>query len=221
MRKFIGITACVLVTAALAGGASKAHLVALGKWTAVKLLIGDDESTHGEVTSVELKIRPLLVDGRTKEFTTGAAHDVTERMFVVQRAYRLNDLLPDESGPARWQWQRGGWMLVDRISGKVQSIALPAFDAYASEVKWFRDYAAYCGVSDDASKVFALVIQLGRRKPLLKKAVEAIRPCAAPLWARTPIRVTFDSLGEPKFTFKVRTLAVDLVTAEDEEAGEN
>src|SRR5437016_12679668 len=91
MRNFIGITACVLVTAALGGGASKAHLVALGKWTAVKLLIGGDESTLGEVTPVELKIRPLLVDGRMKEFTTGAAHDVTERVFVVQRAYRLND----------------------------------------------------------------------------------------------------------------------------------
>ena len=157
MRFFIGTAACVVLTAALAGGASKAHLVALGKWTAVKLLIGDDESTPGKVTPVELKIRPLLVDGRTKEFTTGAAHDVTDRLFVVERAYRLNDLLPNDSGPARWQWQRGGWMLVDRISGKVQGIALPAFDAYGSEMSWFRDYAAYCGMSDDGSKVFALV----------------------------------------------------------------
>jgi hypothetical protein len=163
----------------------------------------------------------LLVDGRTKEFATGAAHDVTDRMFVVQRAYRLNDLLPNESGPAKWRWQRGGWLLVDRLTGKVQSVALAAFDAYASEVSWFRDYAAYCGLSDDRSAAFAVVVQLGKRKPLFKKAVEANRPCAAPLWSRAPARVTFDATGQPKFTFKVQTHAVDIVAAEDEEAGEN
>ena len=88
------------------------------------------------------RIRPLFVDGRTKEFTTGTAHDVTDRIFVVQRVYRLNDLLPQEAGPNRWRWERGGWLLVDRISGRAQPVPLPAFDAYYSEVSWFRDYAA-------------------------------------------------------------------------------
>jgi hypothetical protein len=30
----------------------------------------------------ELKVRPLFVDGRLKEYTAGSQHDVTERLFV-------------------------------------------------------------------------------------------------------------------------------------------
>ena len=41
-----------------------------------------------------LKIRALLVDGVLKEWTTGDAHDVTDRSFVVRRVIRLNDALP-------------------------------------------------------------------------------------------------------------------------------
>jgi hypothetical protein len=40
-----------------------------------------------------LKIRALLVDGVLKEWTTGEAHDVTDRSFVVRRVIRLNDSL--------------------------------------------------------------------------------------------------------------------------------
>ena len=61
-----------------------------------------------------LKIRPLLVDGRVKEYVAGPSHEVTDRLFVVRRVFRLNDNLPDDPAP-RWQWQRGGWMLVDRV----------------------------------------------------------------------------------------------------------
>ena len=43
-----------------------------------------------------LKIRALLVDGVLKEWTTGDAHDVTDRSFVVRRAIRLNDALPGD-----------------------------------------------------------------------------------------------------------------------------
>jgi hypothetical protein len=211
--------ACICVAALLCSAASRPHSVGFGKWSAVKVLVGDDETTPAE-----MKIRPLLVDGRTKEFTTGPAHDVTDRMFVVQRAFRLNDSLPGENAPARWRWERGGWLLVDRASGRVQSIALPAFAAYYSQVSWFRDFAAYCGLSDDASQRLAVVVQLGRRKPLLKKSMAeksgANAPCPAPLWSRAPARVSFDAPGEPKFTFTVRSQAVDLVL-EEADAGEN
>ena len=172
---------------------------------------------------IEMKIRPLLIDGRVKEFTTGAFHDVTDRLFVVQRAFRLNDLLPQESGANRWRWERGGWLLVDRVSAKVQNLALPAFDSSDSQVSWFRDYAAYCGRSDDNSKRFTIVAQLGRRKPLLKKPfgeknnTVVTASCTAPLWSRTPARVTFEPPGEAKFTFTVRSHAVDLVTEEDDQ----
>lgn len=219
VRSLAGVCIWIGIAAAVSSAASKPHTVAFGKWSVVKVLAGDDENIPAE-----MKIRPLIVDGRTKEFTTGPTHEVTDRMFVVQRAYRLNDLLPQETGAARWRWERGGWLLVDRSSGRIQTIALPAFDAYYSQVSWFRDFAAYCGLSDDASKRFAVVAQLGRRKPLLKKSVAEKNAgnaaCAPPMWSRVPVRVTFDAPGEPKFTFTVRSQALDLVVEEADD-GEN
>lgn len=88
----------------------------------------------------------------------------------MQRAYRLNDSLPDEPGSgARWQCQCGGWLLVDRITGRVTAIPLPEFDTHDSNASWYRDYIAYCGFSDDGKKLSTIVVQLGRRKPVLKK----------------------------------------------------
>jgi len=112
---------------------------------------------------------PRLVDAWTQEFIVGQPHDVTEQMFVVQRVYRLNDSLPQDTGAIHWFWQRGGWLLVDRSTGKVRTILLPALDPCSSDVNWFRNYPAYCGISDNAQTGFAIVAQLGRRKPLLKK----------------------------------------------------
>ncbi len=63
-----------------------------------------------------MKVRALVIDGRVKEYALGMPHDVTERLFVVRRAFRVNDSLPEDSGP-RWQWQRGGWLLVDGSQG--------------------------------------------------------------------------------------------------------
>ncbi len=198
--------------------APKQHVVSLGKWTSVKWLAEDSEGK-----AVDVKIRPLYVDGRTKEFTLGPAHDVTERVFAVQRMFRLNDALPSESGPPRWRWERGGWLLADRVSGKVQPLTLPEFDPYYSAVSWFRDYAAYCGVSDDGSKFFAMIVQLGRRKPLLKKALGDAGSdppaCPLPTWQRDPVRVTFQQKADQKLTFSVRSRAVD-VALEDESEGE-
>ena len=171
------------------------------------------------------KCARLFVDGRTKEFTSGTAHDVTDRIFVVQRAYRLNDLLPADGPKPRWRWERGGWLLVDRVSGRVQPIALPALDPYFSEVIWFRDYAAYCGLSEDGKKVLTVVAQLGKRKALMKRVVgesgeTAGQPCRTPVWLRAPARVTFEPAGEQKFTFTVRSHTVDLLTEEDDEGGD-
>ncbi len=149
--------------------------------------------------------------GQNKEFITGPPHDVTNRTFVVQRVFRLSDSLPQETVAARWRWERGGWLLVNRVSGKMQLVPLPEFDPYNSEAVWFRDYAAYCGVSDDGKKVSAILVQLGRRKPLLKKALGGAgadmqeAKCGAPIWQRAPSRVTFEPKGEQKFTFTVPT----------------
>ena len=92
----------------------------------------------------ELKIRALLVDGVLKEWTTGDAHDVTDRSFVVRRAIRLNDALPGER-QEHWVWQRGPWLLVDRATGHMTALKLADYDSGVSQVSWFRDYGAYCG----------------------------------------------------------------------------
>src|ERR1041385_9553214 len=123
--------------------AAKPHAVSLGKPLPVKLFIGPSESQTMDVT-----VRPLLVDGRTKDFTTGNTHDVTDREFVVRRAYRINDNPPEEPQRSpKWLWQRGNWLLVNRNSGKITVLKLPYFDPFYSDVSWYRDYAAYCGIS--------------------------------------------------------------------------
>jgi hypothetical protein len=102
---------------------------------------------------------------------------------VVRRAFRVNDTLPgDAAARPGWVWQPGGWLLVDRLTGHISAIALPEFDPYYSVASWYRDYAAYCGVSDDGKKLFAIVYQVGRRKPVLKK------PLGTPPAMKRPIR---------------------------------
>lgn len=39
--------------------------------------------------------------------------------------------------------------MVDRMTGQVSAISLPEFDSYLFAVSWYRDYVAYCCVSDD------------------------------------------------------------------------
>ena len=198
---------------------SRQHLVAFGKWTTIKWCAGANEAQ-----CLELKMRALYVDGRARESTLGAAHDITERLFVVRRAFRVNDNLPGDPAVTRWVWQRGGWLLVDRMTGRVSSLALPEFDPYYSVASWYRDYAAYCGVSDDGKKLFAIVFQIGRRKPVLKKALGETggdeapdSECPAPGWERRPVRVTFEPDEARKSVYAVRGHAADLVSDDDAE----
>src|SRR5450432_1719665 len=108
--------------------------------------------------------------------------------------------------------------MVNRVTGKMQQIPLPEFDPYSSAAAWFRDYAAYCGDSDDGKKISAIIVQWGRRKPLLKRPVADISvempdsECPDPVWERAPSRVMFEPKGQPKFTFTVPTQAVDIGT---------
>ena len=128
------IVCCVLVlllsTAALP--AVKSHKVGFGNWTTVKWMIGPNEDQP-----IDLKIRPLLVDGRTKEYTIGTPHDITERLFVIRRVFRLNDALPeDKINQTKWRWERGGWLVVDRVSTHITQVNLPEFDSYSSVASW-------------------------------------------------------------------------------------
>jgi len=111
MKPAVTLLAYMLLFHSLAFAAYKQHVAALGKWTSIK------GSQDDEGKPLDVKVRPLYVDARTKEFTVGPAHDVTERTFVVQRMFRLNDSLPQDPGPTHWRWERGGWLLVDRVSG--------------------------------------------------------------------------------------------------------
>ena len=81
---------------------------------------------------------------------------------------------------------------MDRVSGHVSALNLPEFDPEESSVTWYRDYAAYCGVSDDRKTLYALVAQVGRRKPDLKQYLGAASDggpeanCDPPQWQRQP-----------------------------------
>lgn len=215
----------VLHSSLWSAAAAKPHVISFGKWTTVPYSLDSSASDK-----LSLKVRPLLVDARVKEFTLGLAHEVTDRLFVVRRAFRVNDSLPQESAaPPHWQWQRGGWLLVDRVTGHITPINLPEFDPLFSAASWYRDYIAYCGVSEDGRKVYAVVAQISRRKPVLKKLLDGEKfseesaldsACPMPSWQRAPTRVTFEPAGSPQQTFAIRGRAVDLITAEedDEEA---
>ncbi len=208
---------------ARSAAAAKVHVIAFGKWMSVQWLPDSADKP------LPFKVRALLVDGRVKEYAVGTPHEVTERLFVVRRAFRVNDSLPED--PAlRWQWQRGGWLLVDRLTGHVSSISLPEFDNYYSVASWYRDYVSYCGVSGDGKKIFATVVQLNRRKPVLKKlfpnlTLDESRPdsaCPAPVWQRSPIRVTFEPSASGKQTFAIRGYVVDVVAnPEDDEESDD
>jgi hypothetical protein len=201
----------------IAAAAAKPHVIQFGKKTVVKLFVGPNEDS-----SLEMSVQPLIVDGKIKEFVTGAPHDVTDRLFVVRRAFRINDQIGDDrANSPRWKWQRGGWLLVYRDTGRVSQLSLPEFDPYYSAASWYRDYAAYCGVSDDGEKLYAVVAQVGRRKPIVRKDLGAAHgrdlpesECPAPEWQRQPARVTFAPVGASKLTFEVRGHAADIAETE-------
>ena len=222
-KKFILLTITAFCLSSAGVAVPKPHVVSFGKWSSAKWYVGSDEKK-----SLDLKIRPLYVDTRLKEYTTGAPHEVTDRLFVVRRVFRLNDGLPTESGNIpRWLWQRGGWLLIDRTTGRITQLSLPDFDSFYSTPSWYRDYVAYCGVSDDGKKLFAVVAQLGRRKPILRKAIGEPEgdglpdsECPAPAWQRQPTRVTFEPDETQKLTFAIHGHAVDVVNDDEESEGE-
>ena len=77
-----------------AGGAAQGAHGGPGRGQACALFEGRRSGGRRATGEDALKIRALLVDGVLKEWTTGDAHDVTDRSFVVRRAIRINDTLP-------------------------------------------------------------------------------------------------------------------------------
>ena len=207
--------AVVVLISILASAASKPHIVAFGNPQPAKLHVGPSEEK-----TIDITVRALYVDTKLKEFTTGKPHDVTDREFVVRRAFRINDALPDDPRKSpRWLWQLGGWLLVDRSSGRITQLKLPDFNPFYSDVSWYRDYAAYCGVTSDGERLLAVVTQLGVKKALYRKELGKANggdspnsDCAAPHWDRKPSRVTFLPKAGEKSTVNVSGHVADVTS---------
>src|SRR6266436_3411752 len=117
------IFVCIFACGTGAFAVPKPHVISFGRWTMAKWYVGP------QAKALDVKIRALYVDARLKEYTTGMPHEVTDRLFVVRRMFRLNDTLPSETAATtQWTWERGGWLLVDRVTGRVTQITLPEFD---------------------------------------------------------------------------------------------
>src|ERR1035437_2181928 len=218
LRKLFLISVALCLAWSECAAVPKPHVIVFGKWITAKW-----PNATGQKL-LDLKVRALFVDARLKEYTTGTPHELTDRLFVVRRAFRVNDALPTENANAmRWQWQRGGWLLVDRLTGHVSQLNLPEFDPFYSTASWYRDYIAYCGVSEDGKKLYAIVAQVGRRKPILKKdaglpagADDPDSECPPPVWERAPMRATFQPDDDQTLVCRLRSRVVDVVNDAEE-----
>jgi len=230
LRGFVLVSSAAVLALPLLAAPRKVHTAALGAPKKVAYSKSGDPAgaAPGEDS---LKIRPLVIDGSVKEWTTGAAHDVTDRSFVVRRAVRINDQLPGEKPVAtasHWVWQRGPWLLVDRATGHISALKLPDYDPAVSQVTWFRDYAAYCGLTPSGKSLYAVVAQLSARKPVLSKKLDSLKEdadrhaaCASPEWQREPLRVTFHPVDRESVGFEIVPGSTVLVedSTDDAEAG--
>ena len=219
MRRLAALICLFFIPALPCSAVSKPKVITFGKAITVKMFIGPSEDK-----TVDMKIRALYVDGNLKQFTTGETHDITDRLFVARKAYRLNDNLPEDTKTPHWKWQRGGWLMVDRTNAHITAIKLPEFDPFYSNVTWYRDYAAYCGISDNGENLYAVVAQVGRKKAVLRKELGAASQgdtpdadCDAPQWERSPSKVTFFPKKFPKVSYTVFGHATDIATDNDDE----
>ncbi|HLJ29821.1 MAG TPA: hypothetical protein VKY85_24140 [Candidatus Angelobacter sp.] len=178
---------------------SQGHVVAWGAWKQVALASGQ-----------QTKIRPLVIDGRVKEYAIGEPHQITETLSVARRVIRLNNALPNE--PAKhpeWVWQLDGWISINSGTGHISELKLPEFESHSSEASWFQDYAAYCGATEDGNLRHMVIFQLGRRTPVLRKELHG-HSCPAPAWERDPTRVTFEPAGGSKVSFAIHDGSAEL-----------
>lgn len=195
---------------------AKVHTVALGTWRTVPYT-APTLAAKPNIKPTPLRVRPLVVDGRVLEWTAGEMHEVTDRSFVVRRVVRLNDALPGESG-AHWIWSLGPWLWVDRAKAHISALHLPEFDPAISDVVWFRDYAAYCGISSTGTHLNAVVAQLGVRRPLVAKALSKwtaddhpTPACADATWQRQPLQVEFHPTGSAAVSYQLYGLTAALI----------
>ena len=200
------------------------HAVSLGAVRRVPYTPVDVTPDQQNEDTTTLKVRPLIVDERQREWIMGEMHEVTERSFAVRRVLHVNDALPSDR-EARFVWEPGPWLLVDRVTGHITVLHLPDFDPAVSNVVWYRDYAAYCGTGTSAKGgLYAVVAQLGARRAIVLKQVGTwpqtnhfIPVCQLAEWQRTPMRVSIKVTAGESFTFDVIG-GSSLIEEEDGEA---
>lgn len=176
------------------------HSAGLGEWHSVPY------APHPDATSPatgQLRIRPLIVDGRLADWTTGEPHMITAQTFTVQQVLRVNNALPADPKPS-WIWQLGPWLLANRSTGHVATLHLPDFYPTVSEVVWFQNYAAYCGLKPTGQFLYGIVFEVGIHKPLAAQKIAHWSPvrhpepaCAPALWQIAPLRVSLQPTGGP------------------------
>jgi hypothetical protein len=116
MRRILCSILFLCLTVAPLPALRRPHVISFGKWQTVKRFVDTPPPTMTnprnppwvdakvDTKGVELKIRALYVDAQLKEKTTGLPHEITDRVFVVRRAYRVNDSLPGEEAKSpRWR----------------------------------------------------------------------------------------------------------------------
>lgn len=184
---------------------AKPHYAALGSARTVSYSAEGDPA-GARPGETKLKVRPLVVNGKVVNWTTGAIHEVTQYIFTVQSALRINDALPTDKHE-HWVWQRGPWLLVDK-HGKVKALHLPDYDLSVSDIVWFRDYAAYCGLSARGKSLYAVVARVSLRRAVVSKRLGKWDPaehpspaCAAAVWQREPLAVSFTPTGGAAMSF--------------------
>jgi hypothetical protein len=191
--------------------APKTHTVTLGAVRRVPYTQPDATPDEKSDETSSIKVRPLYVDDRQKEWTTGELHEITDRTFAIRRAIHVNDALPADTVP-HWIWQPGPWITVDRVSGHVTALHLPDFDPVVSNAVWFRDYAAYCGTvnTSKGASLYVIVAQLGTRRAVVQKLIgkwpqsnHFIPVCQPAKWERLPLRVTIQPTGSEASTYDV------------------
>ncbi len=191
--------------------APKGHTVALGASRHVSFTQPDATVEAKADETSTIKVRPLIVDDRVRDWTTGDAHDITDRTFAIRRALRINDALPTDTTP-RWIWQPGPWITVDRTTGHITPLHLPDFDPLVSDAVWFRDYAAYCGTSTNSKggALYVVVAQLGARRAVVQKTIgrwpqtnHFLPVCQPAKWQRQPLAVTIQPTGSEPTTYDV------------------
>jgi hypothetical protein len=182
------------------------HTLYLGPWHTVPYSPDPDAATP---THSHLRVRALVVNGRIADWTAGPVHLVTETTYTIRQALRIDNSLPG-ARHQHWIWQLGVWLYVNRTKRHVSVLHLPGFDPRVSQVVWFRDLAAYCGIrGGEKPQLTALLARISVRKALLAAKITPWNPaqhrallttpaCAPPTWQLNPLRVSFQpSTGQP------------------------